>query len=113
LAIPLVEGLSLLLCAFGTWTIPLLVLFGVWRHVLRRDWLAFTPQLWTVVFPLGMYSVAITEFGRVTDLPFLAVPAAVAFWAALVAWLVVFVAMLASLARAPWRPATRSSRAAR
>lgn len=109
LATPLVEGLSLLLYAFGTWTIPLLVLFGVWRHVLRRDRLAFTPQLWTVVFPLGMYSVATTEFGRATGLPFLDVPAAVAFWAALVAWLVVFAAMLASLARAPWRPASSAA----
>lgn len=56
LSTPLVAGLSLLLWAFGTWTVPLLVIFGVWRHVLRRVRLVFTPQLWTVVFPLGMYS---------------------------------------------------------
>jgi len=33
---PFVVGLSVVLWAFGTWWIPLLVLFGVWRYVLRR-----------------------------------------------------------------------------
>jgi tellurite resistance protein TehA-like permease len=64
LAAPLVGGLSFVLWAFGTWTIPLLVAFGVWRHVLRRDRPGYTPQLWTLVFPLGMYSVAwVAVFG--------------------------------------------------
>ena len=98
LSTPLVEGLSLLLWSFGTWTIPLLVIFGAWRHVVRRDRLRYTPHLWAMVFPLGMYSVATAEFGRVTGLPFLAVPARVAFWVALVAWVAVFAAMLVSLA---------------
>jgi len=68
------------------------------RHVVRRDRLGYTPHLWAMVFPLGMYSVATAEFGRVTGLPFLAVPARVAFWVALVAWVAVFAAMLVSLA---------------
>ena len=113
LATPLVEGLSLLLWAFGTWTVPLLVAFGTWRHVLRRDRLAFTPELWTVVFPLGMYSAASAEFGRSAGLPFLAGPARATFWIALVAWAAVFGAMLPSLVTGPWSPGARSSRAAR
>ena len=113
LATPLVEGLSLLLWAFGTWTVPLLVAFGTWRHVLRRDRLAFTPELWTVVFPLGMYSAASAEFGRSAGLPFLAGPARATFWIALVAWAADFGAMLPSLVTGPWSPGARSSRAAR
>ena len=96
LAAPLVGGLSFLLWAFGTWTIPLLVVFGVWRHVLRRDRPVYTPELWTLVFPLGMYSVATVEFGDVTGLGFLSAAARVAFWAALVAWTVVVGTMLTS-----------------
>jgi tellurite resistance protein TehA-like permease len=98
LVTPSVEGLSVLLWAFGTWTIPLLVIFGVWRHVLRRDRPGFTPQLWTVVFPLGMYSVATVEFGDVTGLTVLAGPARAAFWVALAAWAAVFGAMVGSFA---------------
>jgi tellurite resistance protein TehA-like permease len=127
LATPLVEGLSLLLWAFGSWTIPLLVLFGIWRHVLRRDRLAYTPQLWTLVFPLGMYSVATGEFGAVTRLAVLSGLARAAFWPALAAWVLVFAAMAVSLGRralagrTSWRasatrpshPGTGSSTAAR
>jgi tellurite resistance protein TehA-like permease len=103
LAVPVVEGTSLLLWAFGTWTIPLLVLFGVWRHVLRRDRLSYTPQLWTMVFPLGMYAVATDEFGTVTRLPLLTDLARVAFWPALAAWVLVFAAMITSLTRGALR----------
>lgn len=99
LAAPVVEGTSLLLWSFGTWTIPLLVLLGFWRHVLRHDRLVHTPQLWALVFPLGMYSVASGEFGHVTGLRFLSDIAFVAVWPALGAWVVVFVAMAVSLAR--------------
>ena len=53
-----VEGFSFTLWAFGTWWIPLLIVLGLWRHV-RRHWpLSYEPTLWSVVFPLGMYSVA-------------------------------------------------------
>jgi tellurite resistance protein TehA-like permease len=99
LAVPVVEGTSLLLWAFATWTIPLLVIFGTWRHLVRRDPLAYTPQLWTLVFPLGMYTVATAEFGAVTRLPFLTDLAHAAFWPALAAWVLVFTTMLASLTR--------------
>jgi tellurite resistance protein TehA-like permease len=99
-AAPVVEGTSLLLWSFGTWTIPLLVLLGFWRHVLRRDRLTYTPQLWALVFPLGMYSVATAEFGGVTGLRFMAVVARIEFWPALAAWVAVFAAMVVSLARA-------------
>jgi tellurite resistance protein TehA-like permease len=113
LAASLVEGLSLLLWAFGTWTVPLLVIFGIWRHVLAGDRLGYTPQLWTLVFPLGMYSVASSEFGQVTGLSFLAAPARAAFWIALIAWAAVFAGMAASLAAGSSRWGRRRSRATR
>ncbi len=59
-----VEGFSFALWAFGTWWIPLLVVLGIWRH-LRHHWpLTYEPALWSVVFPLGMYSVATLTFGQ-------------------------------------------------
>ena len=57
------------LWAFGTWWIPLLIVLGLWRHV-RRHWpLSYEPTLWSVVFPLGMYSVATLSFGKVAPSP--------------------------------------------
>lgn len=106
LAVPVVEGTSLLLWSFGTWTIPLLVLLGIWRHLLRGDRLTYSPQLWALVFPLGMYSVATAEFGSVTGLAFLTDLARLEFWPALAAWVLVFVAMIVSLARAARRSRT-------
>ena len=59
-----VEGFTFALWAFGTWWIPLLVILGLWRHI-RRHWpLTYEPTLWSVVFPLGMYSVATLTFGK-------------------------------------------------
>ncbi|GAA5142439.1 hypothetical protein GCM10023320_82710 [Pseudonocardia adelaidensis] len=110
LAVPVVEGTSLLLWSFGTWTIPLLVLLGVWRHLLRGDRLAYGPQLWALVFPLGMYSVATAEFGSVTGLQFLTDMARIEFWPALAAWVLVFAAMITWLARVMSRRGPRRER---
>ena len=60
-----VAGLSVVLWAFGTWLIPLLLALGAWRHLLRRVPLAYEPGLWSIVFPVGMYGVASRELGAV------------------------------------------------
>ena len=55
---PFVNGTTLILWAWATWWIPLLAIFGVWRHVVRRYPLVYAPMYWSLVFPLGMYAVA-------------------------------------------------------
>ena len=93
---PFVLGLSVVLWSFGTWWIPLLVLFGVWRHGLRRYPLAYEPRLWSVVFPLGMYAVASFSLGRAdAGLGFMASIARIWVWVGLAAW----AGVLALLAR--------------
>jgi tellurite resistance protein TehA-like permease len=89
LAVPVVGGLSLVLWCFGTWWIPLLVIFGIWRYAWRRHPLRYDPDFWSMVFPLGMYSAASIEFGTVGRLHFMAVIGRVEFWPALIAWLLV------------------------
>ena len=84
---PFLIGLSVMLWAFGTWWIPLLVLFGLWRHVLRRYPLAYEPRLWSVVFPLGMYTVASYTLGHSdAGLAFMADIARVWLWVGAAAW---------------------------
>lgn len=98
------SGLSVVLWAFGTWLIPLLAGFGVWRHVILKVPLRYEPALWSICFPLGMYAVASGELGRTAHLPLVGDIGHVWAWVALSAWVVVFVAMLASLLRAARRP---------
>lgn len=98
-----VAGLGVVLWAFGTWLIPLLVAFGIWRHVLNRVRLGYLPQLWSIVFPLGMYAVASMELGMAAELPIVEGIGRAWTWVAVSAWLVVFVGMCHSLARSALR----------
>ena len=101
-----VEGISFALRAFGTWWIPLLIVLGLWRHI-RRHWpLTYEPTLWSVVFPLGMYSVATLSFGNVAHLRFMEPLSRFMLWVAVAAWAMVAVAFLARLARRPGDPAS-------
>jgi len=101
-----VEGFSYALWAFGTWWIPLLIVLGLWRHVWHHWPLTYEPALWSVVFPLGMYSVATLSFGKVAHLAFMEPLARFMLWVAVAAWAAVaFLAKLARRRRADPRPA--------
>ena len=96
---PFLIGLSVVLWAFGTWWIPMLVLFGLWRYVVRGYSRAYGPELWSVVFPLGMYTVASYTLGQAAGLGFMVSVARAWVWVGVAAWAVVFGLMLATLAR--------------
>jgi tellurite resistance protein TehA-like permease len=105
-----VTGLSVVLWAFGTWLIPLLLVLGVWRHLLRRVSLAYEPGMWSIVFPIGMYGVASGELGQVLKVSWLVTLGRYEAWLALAVWAVVAVAMAAALLRLLVRlPARRSA----
>ena len=96
-----VSGLAFLLWAFGTWWIPLLLFFAVWRHLVRGAPVSYEPTLWSMVFPLGMYAAATAAYGRARGLGFMVDIARVEVWAGFAAWLSVAVAMGAALLRPP------------
>ena len=110
---PFVVGFSVVLWAFGTWFIPMLVLFGLWRYFVRGYSWAYEPKLWSVVFPLGMYTVASVTLGRAADLEFMTNLAGAWLWVGIAAWGIVFLLMIFALvrslgSRAPKHPATPS-----
>lgn len=90
-----VSGLTFVLWAFGVWWVPLLVIFGIWRHGIRRLPLRYESELWSIVFPLGMYSVASMHFGAETHLPLVAALGEIGTWISGLVWLAVAVAMVA------------------
>jgi tellurite resistance protein TehA-like permease len=99
-----VKGTCFVFWSFGTWWIPLLVVLGLWRHVLRQWPLRYEPALWTVVFPIGMYGVATLSFGKAARLGFMEPLSRGVLWVAIAAWLLVAAGGLARLARSGRQP---------
>jgi len=96
---PFLEGSTLFFWTAATWWIPLLVVLGVWRHVIRRMPISYDPQYWGMVFPLGMYTTCTVQMARALDLPGLELVAHAFVWPALVAWTATFVGLLLRLVR--------------
>jgi tellurite resistance protein TehA-like permease len=103
--LPFLKGFTLFFWAAATWWIPLLVLIGVWRHVLRRFPLVYIPEYWGLVFPLGMYTVCTFQLVQATGLVSV-LPIANAMGAvALLAWALTLFGLLRRLVQ--WVPNTR------
>jgi tellurite resistance protein TehA-like permease len=97
--LPFLRGFTLLFWATATWWIPLLLLLGAWRHVIRRVPLRYDLQFWSMVFPLGMYAVATHRLATALEWPSLT-PLAIAFgYVALVAWAATFMGLASSVLR--------------
>jgi tellurite resistance protein TehA-like permease len=95
---PFIDGVTLTMWAWATWWIPLLLFLGVWKHGVRRVPLTYTPMLWSLVFPLGMYALASLRLSLASDFPPLSAISCVMVWVALAAW----AATAAGLVAASW-----------
>jgi tellurite resistance protein TehA-like permease len=96
---PFVEGVTLILWAWAAWWIPLRILFGIWKHGICRVPLTYSPMLWGIVFPLGMFTVASLRLSLATDFPPLRAFSLAMMWISVAAWIVTFL----GLAIASWR----------
>jgi tellurite resistance protein TehA-like permease len=81
-----------------------LVLFGIWKHGVRRAPITYTPMLWSLVFPLGMYALASLRLSLAADFAPLRVISGAMVWVAFSAWVLTAVGLALSLWRAV-RPA--------
>lgn len=97
---PFLRGSTFFCWAAATWWIPLLLVLGFWRHVIRRFPLTYDPQYWGMVFPLGMYTVCTVQLAQALELPGLVSVARVFVWFALAAWLAAFTSMVVVLSGA-------------
>ena len=95
----LVAGVAVLMWCFATWMIPALFGVGIWRHAVHKVPLAYEPSLWSLVFPLGMYSVAGIYLGRVNALPVVEAIGSGWLWVAVTAWVLTALAMLRAVLR--------------
>jgi len=100
---PFVAGAAVVLWSFGSWFIPALVIFGLWRYFVRRFPWSYEPKLWSVVFPLGMYAVASVTLGRAIGFEFMGMLASAWVWFAIAAWSIVFVLLVVAFVRSTSR----------
>jgi len=96
--LPFIKGFTLFFWSVGSWWIPMLLLLGVWRYVLRGTPFKYDPLYWGGVFPLGMYSVATHHLVFTLDAPFLAPLSQFFLGVAVVAWVAAFIGLVHSLA---------------
>ncbi|MEZ6185057.1 MAG: tellurite resistance/C4-dicarboxylate transporter family protein [Planctomycetota bacterium] len=95
--LPSLRGGSVAAWAIATWWIPLLVVLGWWRHVLRRVPVRYDPLYWSAVFPLGMYTACSVKLIEALDLGFLRPLPQVFLYIALSAWGLTFAGLCHSL----------------
>lgn len=88
------KGFTLFFWVAGAWWIPLLIIVGIWRHVAERVPLAYDPQYWSLVFPLGMFTVATTTLIKATGLGFLSPIPSFLVYISLFAWTMTLLGML-------------------
>lgn len=84
-------GVSLVLWGLATWMVPMLLLLGIWRHLRRHVTARYTTELWAMVFPMGVYSVASMTVGATTHTPHISWAGQGFIWVALTAWVAVTV----------------------
>jgi tellurite resistance protein TehA-like permease len=74
----------------------------LWQYGGGRVRLGYRLDNWSMVFPLGMYTVATWRLSHLAGLDFLEGVPDVFAWVALAAWCLTFLGMLRALSR--WRP---------
>jgi tellurite resistance protein TehA-like permease len=95
---PFIVGLTLLFWATATWWIPLLVILGVWRHVVRQVSLTYDVVYWSAVFPLGMYTACTHRLVLISGQSFLDVIPRYFVLISLASWVLAFMGLLWGLA---------------
>jgi tellurite resistance protein TehA-like permease len=93
--IPAMKMAILLLWATATFWLPLLFILETWRHY--KAGFSYSPAYWSMVFPLGMYTVATLQLAAVIQLHFLNAIAGAFIFIAWAAWVIVFIGMIVNL----------------
>lgn len=91
---PFIDGITLMIWSWATWWIPLLFLFGVWKHGINRVPFSYEPSVWSMVFPLGMYTVASARIGQLAEFPPMIWIAEIMIIFAVIAWVLSIMGML-------------------
>lgn len=90
---PVIDSMAILTWTWATWWIPLLVFIGIWRHGVHKVPLRYDPRQWSIVFPLGMYTVATYQLSLAAEVEPLHQISHVMVWAAIFVWCLLMVGL--------------------
>ena len=96
---PIVDMVALISWTWATWWIPLLVVIGYWKHFVRHIPLRYEPMQWSIVFPLGMYTVTSFRLALAAEFEPLHKISHVMLWVALIVWSMVMLGLLRRMIR--------------
>lgn len=100
--LPFLKGFTLFFWAAGTWWIPLLIILGIWRHVIKKVPVPLSPEgydpsYWGMVFPLGMYTVCTFRLSEALEISFIKVIPEFFIFFAVFTWIAVMIGFLRNL----------------
>lgn len=96
---PVLQGFTLFFWIVATGWIPLLLMIGYWRHVDNKIPFQYDPQYWSLVFPLGMYTLCTFAAGARFGLTLLQPIPHYFIWIAIAAWCGTSIGFLGQAAR--------------
>ncbi len=82
-----IKMMSIMLWTWATWWIPLLVVFGIWKHGYKKVKLSYDPMQWSIVFPLGMFTVATHNLALSAEFTPLSYFSLGMLWVSVLAWI--------------------------
>ncbi|NNM67442.1 MAG: C4-dicarboxylate ABC transporter, partial [Spirochaetales bacterium] len=100
--LPFLKGFTVFFWVTGSWWIPMLLILGFWRHVVKKFPLKYDVLYWGAIFPLGMYAVSTHQMIKAMNLWFLSEIPRYFIYVGLLAWLVAFSGLVHGLVRSLW-----------
>ncbi|MCW3110977.1 MAG: Tellurite resistance protein TehA [Segetibacter sp.] len=94
-----VKTLSILSWTISTWWIPIVFTLEIRRHLFQRNSFKYQSSYWSMVFPLGVYTVCTIRLAEAVQFPYLYTIAKKFIFIAFAFWLITFIGMCLSLTR--------------
>ena len=94
-----IRSVNGILWTFATILLPLLILMEGWKYFVYKEPLQYSPALWSMVFPMGMYTMATYLISLSFESPLIQKAIPYALWTALFFWVWVGIGMLKSFVK--------------